>query len=353
MATAVSHEDLSEKIKESLTCSICCDLLKEPKDLDCHVFCLECLQQMVEEVSEHYLLSLLTITCPECHHITIVPQEGLSNLKTNLRLKTLVEKYAEGANKNRAVLVCPNHEGERQHFFCVTCGITVFRDCLVLDHPQARHDIKELKDVIKTQLKTVKTKIEHVQEEMKRTQKQNKELSEMKQKLEVAKGKAKNDIKKHFKLVMTEVEASECDMMALLEKNYQKNLKMLNEKQNHADDLINRLENVHSTAQNVIDTAADHNLLQHASLVDQMDNLCLTHQSGEPSLDLDSFVFNPGYNFEDTSWFGHVGACRQPWRTQINRHQSKSLSVDIDSRINSQFSPGVSTSGTRKYLCCF
>ena len=108
MATAASAPDFSTKVmEEGLTCYICYNLLREQKDLDCpHVYCLECLQEWVKKKP--------TIESPECRSITVIPQGGLVNLKTNLRLKTMVDNYVQGGGKRERVPVCPNHEGERQ-----------------------------------------------------------------------------------------------------------------------------------------------------------------------------------------------------------------------------------------------
>ena len=338
MATAQSVPDLSKKVmEEGLTCYICYNLLREPKDLECpHVYCLQCLQEWVKKKP--------TIECPECRSITVIPQGGLVNLKTNFRLKNMVDNYVQGGGKRERVPVCPNHEGERQHFFCVTCGITVCHNCLVFDHPRPQHDIKELKVIAKTRKEELKTKLKHIQEEMKGRKKEKQELDEIERTLQAAKEKAESGIKKQVQQVMSKVKAKECQMMALVETNYQKNLKTLREKQNHKEDTINQLENVHSTAQSEIDTAADHNLLQrHASLVDQMDSLCLAPQTEMPSLDMDSLIFHPGSGLQDMSWFGHVGAYRQPLLVKAKTRQTESPSMNVDSvRVN----PGSSLPST-------
>ena len=125
--------------------------------MDCpHVFCLECLQKL-DKVER-------TIKCPECRHITIVPRGGLVKLKTNHRLKTMIERY----DKDKPVPVCPYHAGESQHFFCVTCDVTVCHNCLILKHPRPQHEIKELAVVAKEQKKEMQTKAHHLQEKIKK-----------------------------------------------------------------------------------------------------------------------------------------------------------------------------------------
>ena len=294
MATAARVSNISTKVVEGLTCYICYNLLREPKDLDCpHVYCLQCLQQWVKMKP--------TIECPECRCITIVPQGGLVNLKTNLRLKTMVD-YVQDADK-KSVPMCPKHAGEQQRFLCITCGIMICHDCLVLGHPRPWHKIEELKVITKAQREEMKRKMEHVQEEKERRKKEKQELSEIEDELQAAKEKANGDIKKHVQQVISEVEDK---MMALVERTYQQNLGSLCTKQNHTEDIINQLQNVHSAAQNVLDVAADHNLVQQTtSLIDQMDRLRLKQQSEVP-LKLVSLAFKPGSGLEDMSCFSHV-----------------------------------------------
>ena len=338
MATAQSVPDLSKKVmEEGLTCYICYNLLREPKDLECsHVYCLQCLQEWVKKKP--------TVECPECRRITVIPQGGLVNLKTNLRLKTMVDNYVHGGGKRERVPLCPNHEGERQHFFCVTCGITVCHNCLVFDHPRPQHNIKELKVIAKTRKGELKTKMKHIQEEIKGRKKEKQELDEIERTLQAAKEKAETGIKKQVQQVMSKVKAKECQMMALVETNYQKNLTTLRKKQNHTEDTIYQLENVHSTAQSEIDTGADHNLLRrHAPLVNQMDSLCLAPQTEMASLDMDSLIFYPGSGLQDMFWFGHVGAYRQPPLAKAKTRQTEAPSMNVDSvRVN----PGSSLPST-------
>ena len=112
MATAASVEDMSTKvIEEGLTCCLCYELLKEPKVLECpHVFCLECLQKWVKKKPR--------IECPECRYVTVVPQGGLGNLKTNLHVKTMVDNYVKGVDKEKGMPMCPNHWGATAFLLC-------------------------------------------------------------------------------------------------------------------------------------------------------------------------------------------------------------------------------------------
>ena len=299
MAIAASIKDYSAKIlEEDLTCYICYDLLREPRDLECsHVYCLLCLQEWVEKKP--------IIECPECRYITIVPQGGLGNLKSNLRLKIMAEKYAHGVEKKKGVPMCPNHEGERQHFFCVTCGIRVCHNCLVLDHARPQHDIKELKVITKTRKVEMKRRMDQTEEEVKKTKKE--ELNGMETKLLKCKENP-NNIEKRIQQDWPDTQAQGHKLMVSVESDYRQNLATLGKQQNHTEDTINWL-------QSVVDAAADHFLIQQqAPFVDQIGRLSVqanTHQIKAPSMNMDSVRVNPGSSLQNASRVDHDGACSE------------------------------------------
>ncbi|XP_072030860.1 tripartite motif-containing protein 3-like [Amphiura filiformis] len=202
MATASDNPaDFIEVMEDDLSCNICYNLLRQPKDLDCpHVFCLQCLQKWVKKGK--------TVECPECRHITIVPHGGLVNLKTNLRLKSMVEKYSERVEQQKSVPVpvCSNHKGEKQHFFCVTCGVSVCRDCLVLQHPISQHEIEELKVITTVQKEEMKAEMGYVEKEMKKIEDDAKILDEIERQLQAATENAEKDVRKRVQEAISEVE---------------------------------------------------------------------------------------------------------------------------------------------------
>ena len=300
MATASDHPHVSvQEMKDDLSCCICYNLLREPKELDCpHIYCLQCLQDWVGKQS--------TIECPECRYISVVPKGGLVNLKTNLRLKTMVEKYADRIEKQKGVPICSEHEGERQHFFCVTCGTTVCHNCLVFNHPRPQHEIKELKVITKMRKSEIKVKMDRVQEEVKKAKEGEQKLSEAEMKLKAAKEKATKDIKKQVQDVMAKAEAKGDEMIERVEATCQQHMKILQENQHHTKERLTRLQNVHSATQNVVDTAADHVYMkQHASLVDKMEKLCVT-QHEAPSSDYSSLCSYSGPCQMNSLCFGHA-----------------------------------------------
>ena len=101
---------------------------------------------------------------------------GMTNLETDLRLKSMVEIYTDVIEKEKGIPICQAHEGEQQHFFCVTCYTTVCRDCLVIKHPRSEHEVEELKDIVKTWKGEMTKKLDRVNEEVQKNAANEKSL---------------------------------------------------------------------------------------------------------------------------------------------------------------------------------
>ena len=87
MAEYINFEELEQ---ENLICSICLETYTEPKMLDCaHSFCLSCLNILVDkQKSQGYKKHC--IKCPQCRNITNLPQNGVTGLKTNFLLNSIL-----------------------------------------------------------------------------------------------------------------------------------------------------------------------------------------------------------------------------------------------------------------------
>ena len=337
MATAANTKVISSKVvEEALKCYICYDLLREPKDLECpHVFCLECLRKLVKSKF---------ISCPECRHITEVPPGGLAGLKTNLRLKYMIEGYDKSVDKNmdkdKCVPICPNHAGERQHFFCVTCGVTVCHNCLVKKHPEPQHEIKELTEIAKEQKTEMQTKAYHLQEMIKKIKLDEQILNEKKRKIESATQQAEKDIQKRVQEIVAEVTTQGNEMIASIREVCPRQTALIQEKLNHTKNELTRLKKLEMDTKNAIDTAADHEYVkQHSSLIGQMEEFCVTSSAETPhetpSQDIDSIRFYPGscpMGIPVSSLFGHTviygnKMCRLKLITELNKKFKRAHAV--------------------------
>ena len=284
------------KMQEELSCSICYNILNEPKVLDCqHVYCLQCL---VDYVGEKF-----TIECPGCRQVTTVPQGGLTDLKFNLRLKSMVEIYKEVVDKQISIPMCQVHEGERQHFFCVTCNTSICRNCVAIKHPRSEHEIEELKDIVKSRKVEMTKKLNLVNEEVQKNDANEKKLDEIQAQIQSAQALAESEIDERARNLIAQVEAKREEIKKQIQETSQKNLKTIQDEKNRVTDRGKRLQNLHSASQNLVDTAADHVFMkQHVVLVEKMEKLCNARHELSAS-DMACLHFNPGSDPVSSVWF--------------------------------------------------
>ena len=154
-----------DKVRAELICSMCLDLLCEPKKLDCdHSFCEKCLEVYVKQPPRNTPEPAGSsaqdeprdnvIVCACCLQETRLSETGVAGLKTNFKLKSLVdiltaqerEKTIQELGKNhhrklnQVVPKCQQegHESEHCVFFCQVCSELFCRYCIPR-HRDAQH----------------------------------------------------------------------------------------------------------------------------------------------------------------------------------------------------------------------
>ena len=131
------HDDL-------LVCGICEELYDDdthkPKFLSCfHTFCAHCL----DKLSNKKQSNPASIQCPNCRSNTQLPASGVYGLQTNFYIARMknVSKHPEQPKTHQTRTVafkpCYRHTNQTKSYFCVTCEITLCRDCIVTDHTAA------------------------------------------------------------------------------------------------------------------------------------------------------------------------------------------------------------------------
>ena len=131
MAESVSVADQAlKKLAEQLECSICLDLLTNPKLLQCfHVFCKDCLEPLVLR-NQHGL----SLRCPNCRRSTLLPANGVSGLQPAFHIHHLFEirdalqKVKQGQEGQKTL--CGKCKKREVNGFCRDCGKFVCEACI-------------------------------------------------------------------------------------------------------------------------------------------------------------------------------------------------------------------------------
>ncbi|XP_078346713.1 E3 ubiquitin-protein ligase TRIM71-like [Oculina patagonica] len=137
---------LMHNLKEEVSCSVCMQLYKEPKQLPClHVFCLECLNNIARTSARHD-----KIKCPLCQIEVAVPESGtMETLPSCFYLKNLLDILAIKECSTSRV-TCGNCEKKSEEAsYCFHCGGFWCNFCLDAHNilrPIIDHRVLALKD---------------------------------------------------------------------------------------------------------------------------------------------------------------------------------------------------------------
>ena len=134
------------------SCSLCNEILREPKELPCHhVYCKQCL-----EGSQAHNQELDCKTCGSKFHL----QNGVASLPTNNNLEVLIGRLVAGS---KAAMVAPQSvckECDENHVAISICLDCTKYLCHICDehHRKARkkHAVRLLKDTEKVELTTLR-----------------------------------------------------------------------------------------------------------------------------------------------------------------------------------------------------
>ncbi|XP_032226267.2 tripartite motif-containing protein 10-like isoform X1 [Nematostella vectensis] len=120
--------NIIDELKNNLKCSICGDVLSQPKTLPClHHYCAKCIDPWIKTCSDQGINS----TCPECRS-PFKPGDVKENFSLNkmLDLSESLEKLSTSESGNNNDL-CDNCFGsEKIAYFCYDCECLVCKTCL-------------------------------------------------------------------------------------------------------------------------------------------------------------------------------------------------------------------------------
>ena len=114
-----STKQALEKLEEQLTCGVCLEPYADPKLLQCfHVFCEKCLQPLARRSPQGQAIS-----CPNCRHLTLLPQNGVPGLQGAFLIHNLfdiqdtLQKVSAPAKTK-----CDKCKKNEPSCYCCTCG---------------------------------------------------------------------------------------------------------------------------------------------------------------------------------------------------------------------------------------
>ena len=136
--------EVQEHLKREITCTICLDVLKDPRALPCtHVYCKDCLQK---ELFRSQRLSAC-LKCPECRREVEVLNNNVENLAKDFRTLRLINVYKHLRQLNGTATrdsnalsdvthdeatLCHTHR-EPLSMYCITCKDVHCKGC-EMDH---------------------------------------------------------------------------------------------------------------------------------------------------------------------------------------------------------------------------
>ena len=131
MAESVSVADQAlKKLADQLECSICLHSFTDPKLLQCfHMFCKDCLEPLVLR-GQHGL----SLHCPNCHHSTLLPVNGVSGLQPAFHIHHLFEiqdalqKVKQGQEGKKTQ--CEKCRKREANGYCRDCGKFACETCI-------------------------------------------------------------------------------------------------------------------------------------------------------------------------------------------------------------------------------
>ena len=218
----------------------------------------------------------------------------------------MAETHAQWIENEKGVPFCPNHEGEQQHFYCVTCSETVCHNCLVLKHPRPQHEIQELKEITVERKVQMNAKLDQVQAKVKEIDTSQKKIEDVEKQVKAAVETALSGINRRADAIIAKVEAIRTALQERVNEINGENVKTIQDQRNSNSDLKKKLNNIQSASQNIVDTANDYAYMkQHNSLIDKMEKLCITKHETTTS-DLACLHFNSGSDSVSPEWFGNV-----------------------------------------------
>ncbi|XP_038062844.1 E3 ubiquitin-protein ligase TRIM56-like [Patiria miniata] len=351
-----------QNISSHLNCGICRDRYTQPKILDCvHSFCQKCLEQyytsryggqpkipcpvcrretvlpetriqglktnfhlmgIVEEVSlqekvacsentkviceicdegneaMHRCLDCAQNICPNCRktHLRFAATSNhtVATLEDIRQGKVTVKKTPEEDESK-----CHKHKGEVKRFYCETCEELICRDCTVVDHREPKHHYIDSGEASCKYKQSLKETLPNVTTGIKILQKALATSSQAKQKFTQNVTKTVKAVKDKADKMRAEITTQETKMIEEIKQLQQDRSRTYDKHQETVTMMLQSKQHSFSTAQDVINTASDSDLLSLYPIISK--DLKSLKSQNTPQIDpkLSYLSFVPGQKIGD------------------------------------------------------
>ena len=178
-----------EKLEDHLNCPMCLDTYTKPKQLQCHhVYCQQCLVKLVFRDQQ----GQLSLACPNCRQVTLVPANGVRGLQSAFQITPLLEILDEHKKSKSAIAsaekiesasmrptphgdttlqedvtsVCPEHDGKKVALYCETCEETICWKCIKKGEKHNNHNYEELDEAFEIYEREIMSSLEPVEKQL-------------------------------------------------------------------------------------------------------------------------------------------------------------------------------------------
>ena len=317
---------LMHNLTEEVSCSVCMQLYREPKQLPClHIFCLECLNNIVRTSARHG-----KIKCPLCQIEVAVPESGtMETLPSCFYLKNLLdilaikkcstskvtcgncEKKSEEAsycfhcggfwcnacldahnilraNRDHRVLAlkdfqdkdfedvlkqpafCPKelHEKGVFKFYCKVCEVPACQTCVTLEH--SKHDVEHLEITARAVKNSMAAQLEAAKKEKQTFSACMRELGEKSRGIEERSQFVKKQIQAAVKSLIQNLQQREQELITEVEREAKIEQDRVTKDKTKISDHLKKIEDTMSQAKHFIDCSTAAELVRAKTFVREL-----------------------------------------------------------------------------------
>ena len=292
-----SAEQALEKLNEQLTCPICLDQYTDPKLLHCfHVFCEKCLKPVARQTPQGQV-----VECPNCRHLTSLPQEGVSGLQGAclihhlFDIQDILKKVSTPAGTKcvkckkrdptcycrscgllcesckkphiewdefashelvsldqltkdatnlvtpvQKTLNCSKHPAKELDLYCETCQEVICRDCILKVHRDHQYDLAT--DAFPQQKKVLVSSVEPVEQQLVSVNKALEDLKSLSGEISSQRQALETKIRAEIRLAHQALEAREEVLISQLDQMTREKLKNVAAQQDQLELVATRLK---------------------------------------------------------------------------------------------------------------